>query len=82
MPYIKAEDRPSLDRALVYLKQLNSGELAYVITRLILESRVNPTNYEEFCTVIGLLETVKLEIQRRLVAPYERMKMSLNGDVF
>ena len=38
-------------------------------------------NYEDYRNFIGELESAKLEIYRRLVAPYEDKKIKENGDV-
>ena len=37
--------------------------------------------YKDFSIFIGELESAKLEIYRRLVAPYEDKKIEENGDV-
>ncbi len=41
-----------------------------------------PENYDNYNTVIGVLESMKLEMYRRTVAPYEDLKVQENGDVF
>lgn len=39
-------------------------------------------NYKDYNEVIGVLECVKQELYRRLIAPYEDKKKDENGDVF
>jgi len=61
----------------------NPAELSYVITKLL-------TRYIDdmtlcFATInecIGVLECAKLELYRRIAAPYENKKMGQNGDVY
>jgi hypothetical protein len=42
----------------------------------------NGRNYANINEVIGVLECAKLEIYRRVAAPYEDEKIDQNGDVF
>jgi len=56
------------------------GHLNYVITRLIVE--FGPKSYKEFNALIGVLESAKLEMYRRMIAPYEDKKIEENGDVY
>jgi len=87
MPYIKKEERAKYDNALKELTGLLraqpveqvDGELNYVITRLLKESY--PLKYFSLNRAIGVLECCKLEFYRRVVAPYEDMKIKENGDV-
>lgn len=92
MPYIKREDRDALDPTIYLLvKTLVSrypmgkdlaGPLNYAITRLLLDTTpVNP-RYSRLALVTGILETIKLEMYRRMVAPYEDAKAEENGDVY
>jgi hypothetical protein len=39
-------------------------------------------SYFSYNEVVGVLECVKLEMYRRLVAPYEDRKCKENGDVY
>ena len=61
-------------------KKKQHGHMNYIITRLILET--NPKNYKEFNAIIGVLESVKMELYRRKIAPYEDIKIKENGDVY
>jgi hypothetical protein len=82
MPYIKPDRRPHI--SLISNGPENDGELNYVITEAICEYLKDRggTNYHNLNGVIGVLECVKQELYRRLVAPYEDYKCRLNGDVF
>ena len=86
MPYIKPSDRTRIDRHVTGLAPTvkSSGELNYAITTLIDRLFANDwtPNYNSFNIVLGVLESVKLELYRRVIAPYEGEKMQLNGDVF
>jgi hypothetical protein len=83
MPYIKPEDRPEIDKVVAQFPgAMSPGEVAYAITRLIMNSTLNPTCYREHALLIGVLETVQDEFKARLVQPYEDWKRQLNGDAF
>jgi len=69
----------------------NVGELNYVITRVILgylkSHAPHPQaacafNYAGLNEIVGVLECVKQEFLRRVVAPYENGKIAENGDVY
>lgn len=81
MPYIKPEDRTAilLDNTLID----DAGELNFYITTLI-DSYINKNTkcYTTLNEVIGVLECAKLEVYRRIVAPYEDTKIEQNGDVY
>ena len=65
------------------------GCLNYVITKMVKHFYVDGvdqggipvTNYFHLNRAIGLLECVKTEFERRVVAPYETQKEFENGDV-
>lgn len=84
MPYIKQEDR----EALQIRPPQNAGELNYELTRIVQiylygdSNRDYQTSYQRFNDAIGALEGCKLELYRRLVAPYEDKKVIENGDVY
>jgi len=42
----------------------------------------NEIKYKTFESIIGMLESAKLEFYRRLMASYEDKKKEENGDVF
>jgi len=82
MPYVKQCVRTYWRDVLDYFteNELQSATLNYIITSLLLKT--NPQNYEDFNSLIGVLECVKLELYRRMVAPYEDQKRKENGDVY
>jgi len=79
MPYIKKEYRSKASSNL-----FNVGELNYSITKLVSDYiEINTgTKYERINAAIGALECAKLELYRRIAAPYEDGKMRKNGDVY
>jgi len=80
MPYITKKDR---ERLALKCKPATVGELNYVITRLIdMYLGYNSFHYADINAVVGVLECVKLELYRRLAAPYEDKKKEENGDVY
>lgn len=85
MPYIKQEQRDPLDpfiEDLVRVSGASAGELNYIITRLIwITSSFDPC-YTTYNDMLGVLEAVKQEFYRRVVAPYEDRKREENGDVY
>ena len=87
MPYIKPEYRGWIETGISELldaieidESSKDGKLNYAITRLIDE--LYEPSYSQYNRAIGVLECVKLELYRRLVAPYEDTKISENGDVY
>ncbi|MGH9876366.1 MAG: DUF6899 family protein [Nitrososphaerales archaeon] len=81
MPYIPCEAR--LDITSGKRSPKSPGELNFVIMDLILNYLFpRGHNYTNFNEVIGVLESVKQEFYRRMVAPYEDMKKQIEGDVF
>lgn len=87
MPYIKPEDRKPLDPLLDQLaealpSQEFAGALNYVIAGLATRLLKEGPSYARINEIIGALECAKLELYRRVAAPYEETKMQSNGDVF
>jgi len=86
MPYIKKERRRELsvpsNWTMIGLAQ-DVGELNYQITCLVdnFISR-KELKYSEINSVIGVLECAKMELYRRIAAPYEDKKCKENGDVY
>ncbi len=81
MPYIKPELRSAilLDPESI----TNAGELNYYISTLINHYiNTNGKSYAVVNEVIGALECTKLELYRRVIAPYEDIKIEENGDVY
>ena len=60
-----------------------SGALNYCITKLVDDYLQRAgLNYASINEVIGVLECAKLELYRRIAAPYEDVKREQNGDVY
>ena len=79
MPYIKTKQRHHLRDGMVQ----NSGELNYKITELLTDYiRCHGLCYKNINDMIGALEGAKMELYRRVVAPYEDLKIKENGDVY
>jgi broad-specificity NMP kinase len=74
MPYIKQDRRKSSPET--------AGELNYHITRMIMKYLGESPGYTEYNSVVGVLECAKIELYRRMVAPYEDKKIVENGDVY
>lgn len=81
MPYIGKALRKTLDTGSL---PATAGELNYVITRTVDRyiERGGGLNYSAINEAIGALECAKLELYRRLAAPYEDAKAEQNGDVY
>lgn len=85
MPYI---DKKLREYHQSYIPTFGSaGELNYLITQLCLRYlQSNTTNnefsYHIFNAIVGALECAKLEMYRRMVAPYEDNKCKENSDVY
>ena len=88
MPYILQEQRGLLNRAIVLLGNIvrnrlpiedRPGALNFIITKLILQFM--PMRYKDFNEMIGVLECVKMELYRTIIASYEDTKIKENGDI-
>ena len=81
MPYIDADARARIDAGGA---PETAGELNYAITRLVDEYlvRLGGIRYAHLNEVVGALECAKLELYRRLAAPYEDAKRDETGDVY
>ena len=89
MPYIRLEDRKRIidqsgsDPRSIGQECKTPGELNYCITTMLhdyIDSN-GGVNYSNINEVIGVLECAKLELYRRITAPYEDKKCKENGDV-
>lgn len=82
MPYIKQSQRPTLDGPILELIPEDEGELNYVITKIV-QSYIarKGLRYVHINAAVGALECAKLELYRRIAAPYENQKIGENGDV-
>lgn len=81
MPYLKEEVRESLKYTA--RAAASAGELNFLFAQVIQEYLdQHGCSYVVLNEVVGALECCKLEVYRRIVAPYEDEKISENGDVF
>jgi hypothetical protein len=81
MPYIETKARERIDGGGA---PESAGELNYAVTRLVdsyLVSR-GGLRYALLNEAIGALECAKIELYRRLAAPYEDEKRQETGDVY
>lgn len=81
MPYISEQDR---ERLAAGQAPTSAGELNFMISRLIddyLQGR-GGLAYARINEVVGVLECAKLELYRRLAAPYEDAKLATHGEVY
>ena len=85
MPYIDPEDRaeldPFIDSLIDQIDYTKMGEINYIITRLC-DAMLEDVRYSKINSLIGVLECAKLELYRRVAAPYEDDKIESNGDVY
>lgn len=85
MPYVSPEARQRLDGGDA---PDGAGELNYAITRLVdaylsrMAGRDGRLRYAYLNEAVGVLECAKLELYRRVAAPYEDGKITENGDVY
>ncbi len=88
MPYISQELRKDVDP---YINELNKflmyvdedkidGIMNYVITKII-KQQYDVGHYQQYNAAVGVLECAKMELYRRVVGPYEDIKIRENGDV-
>ncbi len=77
MPYIPREQRGAHP-------PITPGELNYYVTKCCWDYivRSGGMSYSVLNEVMGVLECAKLEMYRRIGAPYEDKKIAENGDVF
>ncbi|MDZ7779712.1 MAG: hypothetical protein U5R14_07200 [Gemmatimonadota bacterium] len=85
MPYVSREARDRLNSGEA---PRNAGELNYAVTRLVdaylttVAGTDERLRYAHLNEAIGVLECAKLELYRRVAAPYEDVKIAENGDVY
>lgn len=94
MPYITEIRRAAIldpvDDTIKLSEIHTPGELNYAIQQLALSylewltdgMGVKSAGYIELNDVVGVMEAAKLEFYRRVVVPYEDIKITENGDVF
>lgn len=88
MPYIKQSSRKKLEGGIDVLVDglllQGPGEFNYAITEILIQGIELTTNpsYAKLNEALGILEAVKLELYRRVAAPYEDQKIKENGDAY
>jgi len=84
MPYILQSSRDKFTDSCKFIGENceNAGELNYCITEILLSYLGEKYCYQAINNVVGALECCKLELYRRLAAPYEDKKCDDNGDLF
>jgi len=88
MPYIKDEDRQAFDHIIEQLceeldeSSFSAGDINYIISRIINKALSGRLSYAKINELIGVLECAKLELYRRVAAPYEDTKIRDNGEVY
>lgn len=81
MPYIDQTRRDALADPVIVPETV--GELNYLVTRLVDSFIVRKgVSYTNINNAMGALECAKLELYRRLAAPYEDEKSRVNGEVY
>lgn len=81
MPYIDQDRRSEI--LIDSTKISNAGDLNYYISILVDQFIHNKgKSYAVINEVVGALECAKLELYRRVAAPYEDIKIGQNGDVY
>lgn len=81
MPYIQQERREAI---LAGEEPQDAGELNFAITILVdnyLKGK-GGIRYAHLNEVIGAMDCAKLELYRRVAAPYEDKKIAESGDVY
>lgn len=84
MPYINQRDRdffePSLDEIVDSIQ--DPGDVCFCIYYILQKvCKKDSTRFKTISSLIGEVECAKMEFYRRIVAPYEDIKINENGDV-
>jgi hypothetical protein len=82
MPYLKPENRIPMDEIVQIMIDKGvsfNGDINYILFKLA-KKTIKPS-YANYKNVCGELECCKLEIYRKLIAPYEEIKENENGSV-
>ena len=82
MPYIKQENRTAMDEVVDVMTEVGvkaDGDLNYILFKYCkYQIPLSYNNIKNFC---GELRQCATEIERRILANYEDMKIKENGDV-
>jgi hypothetical protein len=87
VPYITQEDRRQKFSTGWAIEKVAAGvhtpgDLNYAISSICDECLQGQVSYTKINEIVGVLECVKMELYRRVAAPYEDKKMVENGDVY
>lgn len=86
MPYIPPADRKKIcDGAIIRIGEAvaSEGTLNFAITTLVTAFLgEHGLSYRNINGVVGALECAKMELYRRVAAPYENTKIEHHGDVY
>jgi hypothetical protein len=83
VPYISNDDNDRADLEPHSAREaMTPGELNFQVTCLIDQYLAGHLDYQAINDVVGVLTCAKLEVYRRIAAPYEDQKIDLNGDVY
>jgi len=86
MPYVKREVALALDNGTK--APTTAGELTYLLTRQIQKyltyhsEQAGGYRYENLAVCLGALEGAGMDLERRLLTPYEELAQATNGDVW
>ncbi len=88
MPYVLPEVRERLDKDI--LSAQNPGELGYTVAMLIdayiFRNSRDPEKpefwFKDVAELMGTIESIKMEVYRRVVVPYENYQLNRAGDCF
>ncbi len=84
MPYIKKEDRCSIELSDIAedIKRKGPGFANFVISSILYEAYgiIKNPSYTKYNEAMGVLAAAQAEMARRF-APYEQGKLELNGDI-
>lgn len=80
MPYLTLERKEAIDNGEV---PQNAGEVNYKVTQVFVEYlTAHGVSYGRCEDCTGGAEDAVAELRRRLVNPYEDLKIACNGDVY
>lgn len=89
MPYIKKEKRGQFKKPIDEISKLLAadeenieGNMNYIISRLFANHLRFKLNYKQLNAMVGMLECCKMELYRKMAAPYENEKCKENGEAY
>lgn len=87
MPYLTKDRRAELHTELAFAHRAwypeNAGDLNYIVSRFIDQYLATTgMSYAGINEMIGALECCKLELYRKIAAPYEDEKERVNGTAY